>query len=156
MVLIHEDISEQKRTENELRESERHYRELSEHNRRLVREVEHRVRNNLSALLGLISVMCAEATDVQSFADAVEARIGGTAHVHHMLATGGWQPMELRMLMESMLCAMRHSSCEGVTQIIEGPDVVISPRRVLPLAMILVEWFTNSCKYGGTACREGA
>lgn len=168
VVLIHEDISEQKRTEDELRESERHYRELSEHNRRLVQEVEHRVRNNLSALLGLISVMRAEATDVQSFADAIEARIGGMAHVHQMLATGGWQPVGLRTLIDSMLGALHHAACEGVTQVIEGPAVVISPRRVLPLAMILVEWFTNSCKYGAhsvpggkltvnwTVCPEGA
>lgn len=156
VVLIHEDISEQKRTEDELRESERHYRELSEHNRRLVREVEHRVRNNLSALLGLISVMRAEATDVQSFADAVEARIGGMAHVHQMLATGGWQPVELRTLIDSMLSAMRHAACDGIEQIIEGPDVVISPRRVLPLAMILVEWFTNSCKYGAHSVQGGS
>lgn len=155
VVLIHEDISEQKRTEDELREGERHYRELSEHNRRLVQEVEHRVRNNLSALLGLISVMRAEATDVQSFADAIEARIGGMAHVHQMLATGGWQPVELRRLIESMLQAMQHSACDGVVQIIEGPEVVISPRRVLPLAMILVEWFTNSCKYGAHSVPGG-
>lgn len=156
VVLIHEDISEQKRTEDELRESERHYRELSEHNRRLVREVEHRVRNNLSALMGLISVMRAEATDVQSFADAVEARIGGMAHVHQMLATGGWQPMELRSLIESMLGAMRHAACDGIVQIIEGPEVVVSPRRALPLAMILVEWFTNSCKYGAHSVPGGS
>lgn len=155
VVLIHEDITEQKRSEDELRESERHYRELSEHNRRLVREVEHRVRNNLSALLGLISVMRAAATDVQSFADAVEARIGGMAHVHQMLATGGWQPVEMRTLIESMLRALKHAACEGITQIIEGPDVVISPRRVLPLAMILVEWFTNSCKYGAHSVPGG-
>ena len=155
VVLIHQDISEQKRTEDELRESERHYRDLSEHNRRLVQEVEHRVRNNLSALLGLISVMRAEATDVQSFADAIEARIGGMAHVHQMLATGGWQPVELRKLIESMLGAMQHAACKGVVQIIEGPGVVISPRRVLPLAMILVEWFTNSCKYGAHSVPGG-
>lgn len=155
VVLIHEDISEQKRTEDELREGERHYRELSEHNRRLVQEVEHRVRNNLAALLGLISVMRAEATDVQSFADAIEARIGGMAHVHQMLATGGWQPVELRWLIESMLRAMQHGTSERVSQIIEGPDVVVSPRRVLPLAMIIVEWFTNSCKYGAHSTPEG-
>ena len=155
IVLIHEDISEQKRTEDELREGERHYRELSEHNRRLVQEVEHRVRNNLSALLGLISVMRAEATDVQLFADAIEARIGGMAHVHQMLATSGWQPMELRRLIESMLGAMRHAARTTVVPIIEGPEVVVSPRRVLPLAMILVEWFTNSCKYGAHGAPAG-
>ncbi|HEY2587949.1 MAG TPA: PAS domain S-box protein [Tepidisphaeraceae bacterium] len=155
IVLVHEDISEQKRVEDELRSSERHYRDLSEHNRRLLREIEHRVRNNLAALVGLISVMRDQVPDVPSFADAMEARIGGIAHVHQMLATGGWQPMELRTLIESMLGAMRHIACQEIRQRIEGPSVVVSPRRVMPLAMILVEWFTNSCKYGAHSSPAG-
>jgi PAS domain S-box-containing protein len=155
VVVIHEDISEQKRIEDELRNSERHYRELSEHNRRLVREIEHRVRNNLAALIGLIAVMRNQVSDVPSFADAIEARIGGMAHIHHMLATAGWQPMDLRALIESMLTAMRHIARQEIPQAIEGPAVVVSPRRVLPLAMILVEWFTNSCKYGAHRSASG-
>jgi PAS domain S-box-containing protein len=155
VVVIHEDISEQKRAEDELRDSERHYRELSEHNRRLLREIEHRVRNNLAALIGLIAIMRDQVPDVPSFADAIEARIGGIAHVHHMLATGGWQPMELRTLIESMLGAMRHVACQEIRQEFDGPPVVVSPRRVLPLAMILVEWFTNSCKYGAHSAASG-
>ncbi|HZL35792.1 MAG TPA: HWE histidine kinase domain-containing protein [Tepidisphaeraceae bacterium] len=80
-VTVIRDLTERKRAQAALQESERHYRDLAEHNRLLVREVEHRVGNNLAGLLGLVSVMRERATDVQTFADAIESRLHGMASV---------------------------------------------------------------------------
>jgi len=95
-------------SEKRLRESEGHYRELADHNRRLVRELEHRVRNNLSGLLGLIGAMRDKAAEVGVFADAIDGRLRAMAHVHHLLASTGWQPVSLRDLVDSTLATMKH------------------------------------------------
>jgi len=135
-------------SQGQLRESEKHYRELADYNRRLVRELEHRVRNNLSGLLGLIAAMRQTAQDVGAFADAIEGRLRAMADVHRLLATTGWRAVDLRNLITHSLGAMQHLASWPAAQSIEGPPISVSPRRVVPLSLILVEWFTNSCKYG--------
>ena len=139
-----------------LRESERHYRELAEHNRRLVQEVEHRVRNNLAGLLGLLSVMQDRVTDVKTFARAMEGRLRAMAHVHQLLATTEWRSPDLRHLIESAIASMSLMAPAQAELALDGPPLSICPKRVLPLTLILAEWFTNSCKYGAhsrSGCR---
>jgi PAS domain S-box-containing protein len=142
-------------SEAALREREAHFRILAESNQRLVRELEHRVRNNLTALLGLVRVMRDRAMDVQTYADAIEGRLVAMTHVHHLLAQEGWVPVALRTLIESTLTAMRYTAPHHVPTTTEGPDVFIGPAQVLPLTLVLVEWFTNSCKYGAHTTPSG-
>ncbi|HWE94155.1 MAG TPA: PAS domain S-box protein [Tepidisphaeraceae bacterium] len=142
-------------SEAALREREAHYRVLAESNQRLVRELEHRVRNNLTALLGLVRVMRDRALDVQAYADAIEGRLVAMTHVHHLLAAEGWVPVSLRTLVESTLAAMRYTAPHHIATTVEGPEVFVGPAQVLPLTLVLVEWFTNSCKYGAHTTPAG-
>lgn len=155
-VLVARDTTERHRNEEMTRRSEQHYRELAERNRLLLRELDHRVRNNLSALLGLTSLMRHRTESVEAFAEDIDSRIRGMAHVHQMLATAGWQPVGLRSLIDSTLHAMQHRTPHRIGERVEGPAVSIPPRSALPLAMIIVEWFTNSCKYGAHSRPEGS
>lgn len=147
-VLVARDTSERRRVEQLLRDSERHYRDLAERNRLLVREVDHRVRNNIAALLGLVAVMQDRVQDVKSFAAAMDSRLRAMAHVHQLLARTEWQPLELRVLVESTLGSMQAVAPCAAQVLAQGPLVKVRPRQVLPLTLILVEWLTNSCKYG--------
>jgi PAS domain S-box-containing protein len=155
-VIVMHDVTDRKRHEAELLESEQHYRDLAESHLRLAREVEHRVRNNLQGLLGLLSVMRDRAQDVQSLADAMEARLGALRHVHELLAQTQWSPVGLRTLVGGALNTLKHMApCMTIPVHVEGPDVYIAPRQVLPLTLVLVEWFTNSCKYGAHSVPTG-
>jgi PAS domain S-box-containing protein len=148
VVILHEDISEQRQAEENLRRSEQHFRELADHNRLLAQEVEHRVGNNLAGLLGLVEVMEQRATDVPTFAAAVKSRLTAMAHVHRMLSEAGWGSIELRRLLQSLIEVLAPMARHETRTTIEGPPVEIVPRHALPLAMVFVEWFTNSTKYG--------
>jgi PAS domain S-box-containing protein len=161
-VLVSRDVTERRRNEAavrdanlrleqanaSLRQSEGHYKELAESHLRLAREVEHRVRNNLAGLLALISVMRDRAPDVKAFADSMEGRLSAMLHVHQLLAQAGWTRVGLRELIDGALATLGHMAPHPAETRVHGPEVSIGPTQVLPLTLVLVEWFTNSCKYG--------
>ena len=155
MVVVHEDVTEQKVAEDKLRESERHHRHLSEHNRLLIREVQHRVGNNLAGLLALVQIMRYRTDGIDAFAQAIERRLGGMVHVHKMLTGTGWNSLDLAALITSTLQTLRDTAFCVCDERIEGPDVEIVATQVLPLTLILIEWFTNSCKYGAHSVPTG-
>jgi PAS domain S-box-containing protein len=147
-VLVARDMTERRRVEELLRISERHHRDAAEHNRLLVRELEHRVRNNLAGLLGLVTAMQERASDVKGFGRAMESRLRAMAHVQQMLSTSEWRALDLRQLIESLNAAMNFLMPFSTEVVVDGPPVSIPPRRVLPLTLVLAELVTNSCKYG--------
>ena len=163
------DITERRRAEEAMRESERRARESAEQareaaarakeaaefNRRLVLEVDHRVRNNLAGLLSLVSAMRYTARDVDSFAGAIEGRLLAMVHVHQLLAETGWRAVDLRTLVRTLLKAVERLAPHAVPVELDGPAVAASPRQALPLSMILLEWFTNSGKYGAHSRASG-
>jgi PAS domain S-box-containing protein len=147
-VLVARDMTERRRVDELLRISERHHRQAAEHNRLLVRELEHRVRNNLAGLLGLVAAMQERASDVKAFGRAMESRLRAMAHVQQMLSGSEWRALDLRQLIDSLHAAMSFLMPFPIELATGGPPVSIPPRRVLPLTLILAEWITNSCKYG--------
>lgn len=162
-VLVSRDITERRRHEEDLlvanqtlRERERHFRELAESHLRLAREVEHRVRNNLAGLLGLVSLMRERATDVKSFADAIQGRLSAMRHVHELLADRCWASVTLAELIGGALATLRHLAPFPVAAKLRGDEIFIPARQVLPLTMVVVEWFMNSCKYGAHSVPSGA
>lgn len=155
VVILHEDVTEQKAVEDRLRESERHYRDLSEHNQLLAREVEHRVGNHLAALLGLVGLMRRRSSDVDSFADAMEGRLRGMAHVHRMMSSVGWRSVQLATLVNSTLAAAGEIGHHQTELKVQGPDAPIAPKQALALSLILLEWYTNSCKHGAHSVAGG-
>jgi PAS domain S-box-containing protein len=171
------DITERKRAEEMLRESERRAkqsanqargavrqtqealdeaREVAEFNRRLAQEVDHRVRNNLAGLMSLVQAMkTAAKPDAKAFASAIEGRLLAMTHVNRLLAEANWQEVELKTLVASLLEAVKRLGSYPIPALIDGPAVPISPRQASPVAMILLEWFTNSSKYGAHSVPGG-
>jgi two-component sensor histidine kinase len=99
--------------------------------------------------------MRARTRDVDAFADAIDSRLQAMAHVHRMLADTHFRPVDLGSLAASLLSAgTRMSTCPGACTV-GGPPMTVPPRQTLPLSMILLEWFTNSCKYGACSVAGG-
>lgn len=146
---------QQTRTATALRESEMHYRQAAESNRRLLHEVNHRVRNNLAGLMSLLSLTRQRATSVEEFAAAMESRIQAMTRTHNLLADVGWRPLELRALINSLLGYTMEVAPYAIEVVVDGPSVPITPRQSVPLAMSLIELFTNSCKHGAHRSPEG-
>lgn len=155
VAVVVREISERHRAEGALRDSERHHREAAEYNKRLVREVDHRVRNNLAGLLSVVTLTRAKSSSVNTFADAIEGRLLAMSRVHDVLAATGWRRVELGELTRSLLDALKALSRHRATIEVNGPRVLLSPAQTLPLMMVVQEWFTNSCKYGALSVPAG-
>lgn len=149
------DVTEQRQVEDALRASDNHHRELAERNRWLVREVEHRVGNHLAGLIGLVAAMRGNGTaDVSTFAAAIDSRLRAMAHVHQLLTRVRGAPVPMGELVGTALAVARAAGGRPTTESFVGPDVSVTAAKVAPLTMILIEWYTNSCKYGAHA-RQG-
>ena len=112
--------------------------------------MDHRVRNNLAGLMSLVGAMKANAQtrDARAFAVSIEGRLLAMTHVNRLLAETNWKAVDLRVLVTSLLEAIHQLGGYTVPVVVQGPSVQVSPRQTPPLSMILLEWFTNSCKYG--------
>jgi PAS domain S-box-containing protein len=121
----------------------------------LLREVNHRVKNNLDAIIGLLYVERRHAPPealpaYRSIMDDLTQRITGLAEVHQMLTGVEWAPLNLSELAERIIHITVRSYKDDLSVTL---DVAPSPVRVNPaqaqhLALILSELTTNTLKYG--------
>ena len=120
----------------------------------LLREVNHRILNNLSAIAGLLDAeeqhaSAEEKAIYRSMSQKLITRLSGLATVHRLLSTSEWQPLELSDLAGQVI----HSSLQILPP---GKQVVVgvspSPFRVTSdqahnLALVINELATNTVKH---------
>jgi PAS domain S-box-containing protein len=114
----------------------------------LLREVDHRARNILSVLQGIVTLM--PKNDPETFAANFRARLQALAGAHNLLAQGRWHGVELRALLEEELQPFGLERMHLV-----GDALLIRSERVQHLSMIFHELTTNSTKYGCLSRPEG-
>ncbi len=129
----------------------------------LLHEVNHRVKNNLAAILGILSLEQERpihaAADFQAVLHDVGNRIKGMATVHDMLSATKWSPLPLRELASRIVRRTLRSSA-GQTRMdftINSPaePILIPPKQATPLALIFNELSTNSVKHAFSGRERG-
>jgi PAS domain S-box-containing protein len=120
----------------------------------LLHEVNHRVKNNLSAIIGLLQIqqehMPAEvqAGHSQLF-DDLTGRIRSLAAVHDLLSAASWAPLLIHDLASRIVqatVAIAPPQPDIVVDIPPSP-VQVTAKLAGPLALIINELATNSLKY---------
>jgi PAS domain S-box-containing protein len=120
----------------------------------LLREVNHRVKNNLMSIIGLFynarsQVRTQDQATYQTTLDILIGRVRGLAAVHSMLSASQWTSLRLSDLATEIIQATLHAlPREKHTAV----DVHPSPVRVTPdqahnLALVINELTTNALKY---------
>jgi PAS domain S-box-containing protein len=120
--------------------------EATEH--RLLMEVEHRARNVLAVVNGIVRLSRADTASL--YATAVQQRIQALATAHTLLAEGGWREVSLEALVRQQLL---HFGPERI--IVEGPRVLLSAGLVQPLALVLHELLANATTHGALSSPAG-
>ncbi|WP_460077306.1 HWE histidine kinase domain-containing protein [Roseibium sp. ROS1] len=119
----------------------------------LIAELNHRVRNILGLVRGLISQTSKNDASISEFADVLESRIHSLARAHDQITKQNWSAASLKALITTEAQAYLSDKSDRV--IISGPDVEILPVAYSTLALVMHEMITNSAKYGSLSDRRG-
>ena len=142
-------------TDERLAEAERARREAIEQALRekeaLLKEIHHRVKNNLQAVAGLL-LLQRDVVAVGPAQDALSAgaqRVAAMASVHQQLyGDETLDRVHLRPYALQLLTALGAAYAPGLPTEVEGPDVEVPIRLAVPIGLVLNELVTNAFKYG--------
>ena len=161
LVGVHTDVSDLRRAVEErqrlLEQTQRDAQTKAE----LLAEVNHRVKNNLTAILGLLLGEKQYAPPrvrphVAPVLDNLALRIRGLLQVHQMLSDTQWAPMRLSELADRVirgaLVALPRERRIGLT--VTPSPVEISPRQAGNMALVLNELAVNTVKHATGARTE--
>jgi PAS domain S-box-containing protein len=139
MIGVVQDISERKRHE--------------QHLRLLINELNHRVKNTLATVQSMATLTLRNSADMNEARTRFEARLIALAGAHDALTRENWEGASLTHIVEQGIAPYRSPERERFS--IAGPDIIVSPKYALALAMALHELCTNAVKYGALSNAEG-
>ncbi len=152
-----------------LRESEKRYRQLSDENARLLEqaqqdaqtktillhEVNHRVKNNLSSIIGLIRTeerfrKGEGSPEFRSMCSDLASRVQGLATVHKLLSAAGWSSVKLTDIATEVIHSTLQilPSDQRVSVQVSPTSIPVTPDQASTLALVINELATNTIKHG--------
>jgi len=121
-------------------------RRASERQELLIAELNHRVRNILALIRGLVRQSLDPDIDTRNTIALLEGRIESLARAHDQITQDNWSAAPLARLIETEAAAyLGGKSARLVTQ---GPPLLLHPNAFSTLALVFHELVTNSAKYG--------
>ncbi|WP_246677977.1 PAS domain S-box protein [Mesorhizobium sp. B2-7-2] len=119
--------------------------------RLLMREVNHRVKNQFAVILSMIRETSKRSTDPGEFEELIRSRIMALSRSHDLLVTSEWAGASLFDLIQEHLKPFGHE--ERIS--LSGPLLTLQSNAVQNLGMAFHELGTNSSKYGALAGEGG-
>lgn len=119
----------------------------------LIAELNHRVRNILGLIRGLISQSRAGVSTVEEFAEVVGGRVQALARAHDQITRHQWGPGALSDLITAEAEAYLSSKAERVR--LTGAPTALAPDAFSILSLVIHELTTNSAKYGALCDQLG-
>lgn len=118
--------------------------ELQADLRRMMRELQHRVKNMLSNVIALVNRAKRDRRDHDVALDTLSSRIRAMATTHNLLTAENWISSNLRDIVE-----MELTQVYGAERLdLRGPETRLNARATLGIGMALHELATNAAKYG--------
>jgi PAS domain S-box-containing protein len=119
--------------------------------RMLMREVNHRVKNQYSVIISMIRETNKRAESPAMFERQVRERIMALSRSHDLLVSGDWKGVTVFELLLSQ--AKSFGNEERISM--SGPSITLSPNAVQYLGIAFHELATNSAKYGVLSGDDG-
>jgi two-component system CheB/CheR fusion protein len=135
--IVLKDVTELRRLEKELR--------------RLMDELQHRVKNTLATVASIVMQTVSAKADRADLVNTLKLRIGALAATHNLLTQRNWRDASLQEIIDAELTPFHRDDRIRLN----GPPVMLPPKHALTLTLTLHELATNAAKYGALA-HEGA
>ncbi|MCY0147878.1 GAF domain-containing protein [Hoeflea sp. G2-23] len=119
----------------------------------LISELNHRVRNILNLIRGLINQSKSHASSITDFTEVIGGRIHALARAHDQITRKNWNPASVHDLIALEVEAYLGEKIDRVR--IEGADVLLDPGAFTTFALVTHELITNSVKYGALSDQRG-
>jgi PAS domain S-box-containing protein len=119
--------------------------------RMLMREVNHRVKNQYSVILSMIRETNKRSETPKQFESQVRERIMALSRSHDLLVSADWKGASV----DGLLKAQAQPFPRGDVIDMSGPSLVLSPNAVQYLGIAFHELATNSGKYGVLSGDDG-
>lgn len=119
----------------------------------LVRELHHRVKNNLATVLAVANLSGRNAASLEEYKRKLRDRIQSMARSHTLLTENAFQRAQISRILANELEAYADSSGDRIT--LEGPEIDLSAEVAVSLGMAFHELATNAGKYGSLSVEGG-
>ncbi|MEO7171094.1 MAG: HWE histidine kinase domain-containing protein, partial [Sphingomonas sp.] len=118
----------------------------------LIAELNHRVRNILGVIRGLIRQSQPTDEAVKDFVRVVDGRIHALARAHNQITDDHWGPAPMQALIDAEAAAFVDERERVISQ---GDPVLLNPQAYSTMALVVHELVTNSTKYGSLSVPGG-
>jgi PAS domain S-box-containing protein len=144
LLVVASDITEQRAAEQARLEAAIAQREM------LVKEVHHRIKNNLQGVAGLLQQIAMRKPEVAPAISEVVGQVQAIAQVYG-LQVGSGGPLRLKAVVEAIASSVQRTFGRPITLAMEGAhaaDWQLPEAESIPIALCLNELLTNAHKHG--------
>jgi len=127
-------------------EANRFRQQANERQELLIAELNHRVRNILSLIRGLVRQTRVSSQTVEAYVGQLDTRLQALAMAHDQITRDNWAPAPLRALLKAEVAAYLGPKADRVT--VSGLEALLTPEAFSTVALVFHELLTNSAKYG--------
>lgn len=152
-------LAKQVMTQLELRRVVKQKTQLIEQQEMLLKEINHRTKNHLQLIIGLIQLQIRQLADPQARSALTDTcrRITSIAAVHEKLYQADQvDAVDAGTYLAEVIGGIKGSAPSGTTFVETMESVVLPLDKAIPLALILNELITNSLKYAYGEAAPGA
>jgi two-component sensor histidine kinase len=138
-VVVSLDITERKRADD--------------HRQLMLQELNHRVKNTLATVQSIAMQTLRNTRDTTLAREQFDSRLMALSKAHDVLTQASWEGAPLRQIIEEAIAP--YTTPGRANFDIKGPNVWLTPKHAVALALALHELGTNAVKYGALSIEEG-
>jgi len=116
----------------------------------LLNELNHRLKNNFASIQSIAALTARGSADLPSFIETFQSRLLALSNTQTLLTQTGWESADIAAIFKQELNPYTERA------IIEGPTILLDPKRALSMGLIAHELTTNAAKHGALKQSEGA
>ncbi|UZK67803.1 HWE histidine kinase domain-containing protein [Sphingomonas sp. M1-B02] len=123
--------------------------------RRMIDELNHRVKNTLSTVQSIISQAVRDLPEADAVRASIESRVLALSRSHDLLTSQNWEGAGLHELIRGALHPFEAVAGHAERFLIRGENLHLQPKMALALTIALHELATNAIKYGAFSNNAG-